>query len=461
MDRREKSSLEEEISHIVESALESCDFKKLSQSIESTVGRALDQVGRNVSQAGKIIQDSFQKERCEKTEQTFQREKSGQAEQTFQREKSGQAEQARNREKTEQSRQAAGGQANTGTGNVSGASGPGSRAANLRRLQRDRYASNGGMKSLAVVMTVAGFAALGFFGLRLILSLVGVAFGAALGLAEWVWMGTPGFLALAGAVLGAAGIRFLRYNSRFRGYVAQLGQREFCDIQELVDSSGKSRKYVLKDLRRMIRDHLFRQGHLDSQGTCLMVTDQAYGQYQAALQGMQQRQKAQEQQRQSAEEQQSGEAWENQELSQEARKVIQEGNRYLEQIRRSNEAIPGTEISGKISRMELVIGKIFERVERHPELVEDLRKFMEYYLPTTVKLLGAYEEMDAMPVQGPNIVNSKKEIEDTLDIINQAFENLLDSFFEDTAWDISTDISVFKTMLAQEGLTGSEFGDLK
>ncbi len=82
---------------------------------------------------------------------------------------------------------------------------------------------------------------------------------------------------------------------------------------------------------------------------------------------------------------------------------------------------------------------------------------MDYYLPTTVKLLKAYEEMDAQPVQGPNIVSSKKEIEDTLDTINQAFENLLDSFFEDTAWDISTDISVLQTMLAQEGLTGKEF----
>ena len=107
--------------------------------------------------------------------------------------------------------------------------------------------------------------------------------------------------------------------------------------------------------------------------------------------------------------------------------------------------------------MELVIGKIFERVRQHPELANELGRFMDYYLPTTVKLLGAYEEMDAQPVQGPNIANSKKEIEDTLDIINQAFENLLDSFFEDVAWDISTDISVFKTMLAQEGLTKGAF----
>jgi 5-bromo-4-chloroindolyl phosphate hydrolysis protein len=78
---------------------------------------------------------------------------------------------------------------------------------------------------------------------------------------------------------------------------------------------------------------------------------------------------------------------------------------------------------------------------------------MEYYLPTTVKLLEAYAQMDAQPVGGENIVTAKKEIEATLDTLNVAFEKLLDSLFQDTAWDISSDISVLNTMLAQEGLT--------
>ena len=144
-------------------------------------------------------------------------------------------------------------------------------------------------------------------------------------------------------------------------------------------------------------------------------------------------------------------------LSEEARKVIKEGNDYLEAIKGSNDAIPGVEISKKISRLEVVIQKIFQRVEQHPELISDLRKFMDYYLPTTMKLLKAYEELDAQPVQGENIATAKREIEETLDTISTAFENLLDSFFKDTAWDISTDISVLQTMLAQEGLTKKDF----
>ena len=82
---------------------------------------------------------------------------------------------------------------------------------------------------------------------------------------------------------------------------------------------------------------------------------------------------------------------------------------------------------------------------------------MDYYLPTTMKLLEAYEELDTQPVQGENILSSKREIEKTLDTLNQAFERLLDDMFQDTAWDVSSDISVLNSMLAQEGLKGKDF----
>lgn len=82
---------------------------------------------------------------------------------------------------------------------------------------------------------------------------------------------------------------------------------------------------------------------------------------------------------------------------------------------------------------------------------------MNYYLPTTRKLVDAYREMDQEPIVSENIAKTKKEIEATLDTINQAFENLLNSFFEEKALDISSDISVLHTMLAQEGLTKKDF----
>ena len=137
--------------------------------------------------------------------------------------------------------------------------------------------------------------------------------------------------------------------------------------------------------------------------------------------------------------------------------VIDTGNRYIAKLKECNDAIPGEVVSEKISRMELLTRRIFERVEQEPDTVSDIRRLMEYYLPTAVKLLEAYEELDSLPVQGENILSSKKEIEDTLDTLNFAFEQLLDSLFQDTAWDVSSDISVLKTMLAQEGLTGKDF----
>ena len=145
----------------------------------------------------------------------------------------------------------------------------------------------------------------------------------------------------------------------------------------------------------------------------------------------------------------------------EVQEVLDKGTEYLKKIHESNDAIPGVEISVKISRMELIVEKIFERAQKHPEIIPDLKKMMDYYLPMTVKLLDAYEEMDTQPVQGENIQSSKREIEDTLDTLNQAFEKLLDSVFQDTAWDVSTDISVLHTLLAQEGLTEDDFARMK
>lgn len=106
--------------------------------------------------------------------------------------------------------------------------------------------------------------------------------------------------------------------------------------------------------------------------------------------------------------------------------------------------------------MEMLIQKIFDRVGEDPDSLDDINKMMEYYLPTTVKLLEAYRNLDEQPVQGENIRNSKAEIEQTLDTLNRAFEKLLDSLFEDVAWDVSSDISVLQTMLAQEGLAGNQ-----
>lgn len=230
---------------------------------------------------------------------------------------------------------------------------------------------------------------------------------------------------------------------RFRRYVARLRGQTYCDLKELSAYVGKSKNYVTKDIKKMISGRWFLEGHLDDQETCLIVDDATYHQYRET---MRQAEILREEKKKRPE------------LSAEVDAVIRAGEAYLQEIRACNDAIPGVEISEKISRMELVIRRIFDRVEKHPENVDDIQKLMEYYLPTTVKLLKAYEELDSQPVQGDTISGSKKEIEDTLDTLNTAFEKLLDGMFQETSWDVSTDISVLKTLLAQEGLTENDFG---
>ena len=248
------------------------------------------------------------------------------------------------------------------------------------------------------------------------------------------------------AVMTYVGVDMVRTVGRFRQYVSVLRDREFCDIKEIASATGRDVRKVLKDVKKMITKGWFCQGHLDEKESCLMVSEHAWNQYTALMEDMKQR-KAEEQAAQKKMQD------EYDRLSPDVQKIVQAGDEYVRKIKAANDAIPGEVISAKISRMELLVDRIFDRVEQNPDSVNDMRRMMDYYLPTTMKLLEAYEELDAQPVQGENIISSKKEIEDTIDTLNIAFEKLLDSLFQDTAWDVSSDISVLHTMLAQEGLT--------
>lgn len=252
--------------------------------------------------------------------------------------------------------------------------------------------------------------------------------------------------ALAGVGLLTGGIKKLGKLERFQKYIGTLGTHTYCNFEQLSAAVGKPVKFVKKDVKKMISDGWFRQGHIDAQETCLITSNETYQQYTQTAKALEE--KKQEEERRQAD------------LSPEVQEVLDKGNEFLDKIHKSNDAIPGVEISAKISRMELIVEKIFERAQKHPEIIPDLKKMMNYYLPMTVKLLDAYEEMDRMPVQGENIQSSKKEIEDTLDTLNQAFEKLLDYVFQDTVWDVSSDISVLHTLLAQEGLTDDDFAKM-
>lgn len=253
----------------------------------------------------------------------------------------------------------------------------------------------------------------------------------------------------AGAGLLAKGCKGLGRLGRFKKYIKALGSRTYCNFEQLARAAGKSVKYVKKDIKSMVDRGWFLEGHVDRQETCLITSHETFRQYEETQKQLE----MQKQQRELEEKQ----AAEKKKVSREVQEVLDKGNEYIHEIRRCNDAIPGEEISAKISKMEQIVRQIFKRAEDHPEIIPDLKKLMNYYLPMTVKLLNAYEDMDSQPVQGENISSSKREIEETLDTLNEAFAKILDSVFQDTAWDVSSDISVLHTVLAQEGLTGNDF----
>ena len=133
-------------------------------------------------------------------------------------------------------------------------------------------------------------------------------------------------------------------------------------------------------------------------------------------------------------------------------KMIADGKLAISEMKRLNESIQDATISRQIDRLEEISGKIFAQVQAEPKKLPQIRKFMSYYLPTTLKLLNAYDRMSGQGVSGENIGGTMKRVEDMMDTIVQAFEKQLDSLFGAEALDISTDITVLDNMMAREGL---------
>ena len=264
------------------------------------------------------------------------------------------------------------------------------------------------------------------------------------------WLGVQisgGFL-IPSALLLSSGIRNLTTVSRFRSYKRLLGKKTQCALEKLARAVGKDVSFVRKDVRKMIGKGYFPEGHLDHEQNHLIISDATYRQFEQARLQLEAAQRQREQEAANAPDPR-------------IREVLDKGAGFLAQLRKCNDDIPGEEVSNKIYHMELILGRIFDRAKAHPEVIPDLKKLMDYYLPMTVKLLNAYADMDAQPVQGANIEASKREIEGTLDTLNHAFEKLLDELFQDTALDVSSDITVLQTLLAQEGLTDDELTKMK
>lgn len=134
--------------------------------------------------------------------------------------------------------------------------------------------------------------------------------------------------------------------------------------------------------------------------------------------------------------------------------LLKERERAVSEMRRLNDSIQDETISAQIDHLEEITGKIIDHVAAQPKKLPQIRRFLNYYLPTTLKILNAYDRMDAAGISGSNIDTTKQKVESMLITIVQAFDRQLDALFGEEALDISTDITVMENLLAQEGLGG-------
>ena len=323
---------------------------------------------------------------------------------------------------------------------------------------KKRFRSSAGLTASGVVMAAIGGA--GTFSLGLT-TLIGLATGAAAGVAGVATAGILGVATAAFATLLGFGIRNLRRASKLKALQRAVGQREAVGFDDLAARMQVSPKAALAASRTLIKGGYLPEGRIDDENITLMVTENAYHQYRQFQQS--QRQTLAE--REAAEAARAAEAAAraaheqdiSERLTPEQRTFVARGRDYVRQMDELNAAIDDVAVSERITAIQDVVGRILARAEEEPAVIAGLDRLTAYYLPTTVKLLDAYDRLEEEPIQGENISSSRSEIEHTLEVLHSAFEKLFDDTYQDLSLDVSADISVLHAMLAQEGLTEGPF----
>lgn len=228
---------------------------------------------------------------------------------------------------------------------------------------------------------------------------------------------------LAGAAMFCKGVSIDRSLKRYGKYMAVIGDREAMDLSQLARTLGYPERRVEKDMQKMLDKGYFgATAYLNMELGYLFRSGQADEAFQRQAQKTEQTPK-------EAEEGYSG---------------------ILRRIRRANDAIADPILSAKIDRLEEITAKIFRAVEADPQKAGRIDTFLNYYLPTTQKLLDSYAEFEAAGVEGENLRLAKSRIEATMDSIVHGFEHQLDALYQADAMDVDSDIRVMETMLHRD-----------
>lgn len=261
------------------------------------------------------------------------------------------------------------------------------------------------------------------------------------------------FMFIGGLVMLITSLSGRRKNSRLeRTYLNIIGSQSFISIRDLARTTGRSQAKVMKDLEKMLENNLLPEtAYIDHAAKMLVLNADALRAHNAA-------------QANEPDEPIIAEVVEPTPKKEAAKKVSspedieaehlrETFDAKLREIRYWNEEIDDVRVSDRIDEIEATTANIFYLVREKPERASEIRTFMNYYLPTTLKLLKTYARLEKQGVAGENVQNSRQEIERILDKLSEGFRQQLDRLFQADAIDISSDIDVLETMMAKDGLT--------
>lgn len=247
------------------------------------------------------------------------------------------------------------------------------------------------------------------------------------------WFPLVGFLC-GGLYMLGTGLSMSRKQKRLRLYIGVIGNRNSVFLSDLASAAGVSQRKVIDDLQDFLADGTLPMGYIDRASGRLVFTDQGF-------------------EHTAAPEPPKAEAKKDPEAEKKAQAAeADKDNDILREIKKVNDAIADPEMSRKIDRIGEITGKILDYQRRNPGKSGDLRQFLNYYLPTTLKILSAYAQLEAQGVEGENISAAKERIEGMMDKVVEGFEKQLDQLFRTEAMDITTDVEVLERMLDKDGL---------
>jgi len=249
-------------------------------------------------------------------------------------------------------------------------------------------------------------------------------------------------LLVANIILISKLISTIKYRNRYETYVEVLRFKSFEIVEDLSAYSKQSVNKVIKDLNGSVRHKLIPQGHFTRENLVFMISNDIYDQYneKKAVYDRYFKKLIEERNRMK-------------EHTEEITQILETGTKYIEKIHDSNELIKDKSVTQKLSRMETIVTMIFHELDVNPSQASSLGVFLNYYLPTTEKLIEAYLSIGEKQIAGKALANTKKEIENSLDTIIVAFENILEKMYQEHEMDITSDIAAMEIIMQQEGLT--------